>query len=77
MRKIRSKIGFGRVLASIWEGFGPVWGLSWALLGTFWWIFEPSKSSFCKALAQDALQEASGVEFGGVWGAIWEDLGRS
>ena len=68
---------FGRVLASIWEGFGTVWGLSWELLGASWRIFEPSNSSFCKALAQNGLPEAFGVDFGGVWEGIWEDLGGS
>ena len=27
------KNGFGRVLGSIWMGFGTVWGLFWELLG--------------------------------------------
>ena len=76
MVKNRQKIGFGSVLASIWEGVGAAWGRFWALLVASWWLFGSSKSSFCKALGQDRLQEAFGVDFGGIWGGIWEDFGR-
>ena len=34
--KNRSKIDSGKVLASIWEGLGTGWSLSWALSGTSW-----------------------------------------
>ena len=77
MVKNSPRIGFGRVLGSIVRGVGTVWGVSWALWGASWWSFGPSKSSFCKALAQDGLQEAFWVDFGRVWGGIWEDLGGS
>ena len=35
-QKNRSKIGFGRVLGPIWEGFGTVWAVLWLLLDAFW-----------------------------------------
>ena len=44
--KNRKKIGFGRVLGSIWEGFETVWGVFWALLDTFWLFFCWSKIIF-------------------------------
>ena len=53
-----TKIGFGRVLGSIWEWFGRVLGLFWELLGASGAFFECLKSSFYKALVQDGLQEA-------------------
>ena len=31
-QKIASKFDFGRVLGSIWEGFGTIWSLFWTLL---------------------------------------------
>ena len=69
------------VFGGFWAPFGRGLALSGPSVGRFWALlcgfFEPSKSSFCKALAQDGLQEAFGVEFGGVWGGIWEDLGGS
>ena len=81
MPKNQLKIGFGKVLSSIWEGFGRVWGVSWAFLGAFWWFFGRSKSSFFEALVQDRHQEAIWIDlgsildhFGKVWGGIWEDL---
>ena len=37
---------FGRVLGSIWGGFGPVWGLSWAFLGGSWQFWGRPKASF-------------------------------
>ena len=70
--KNRSKIDSGRVLASIWEGFGTGWGLSWALLGASWAFFGPSKSSFVKGFVPDGFQEAFWIDFGSIWG----DFGR-
>ena len=77
------KIGFGKVLGSIWEGSGKVWGVSWTLLGAAWLFFECSKTSFFTALAQDGLQEAFWIDLGcflegsgKVLGRIWEGLGR-
>ena len=81
--KNRTKIGFGRVLGSIWEGFGTVWGVSRALLGASWPFFGRSKTHCFKALVQDGLQEAprSLLErfwrhLGRVLGGSWDGLGQ-
>ena len=50
MPKNRFKTGFGRVLGSIWEGFGALWALFWVLLGDFGLFWGRSKPNFCKAL---------------------------
>ena len=71
------KIGFGKVLGSIWEGSGSVCGVSWALLGPSWPFFGRSKASFFKALIQDRLQEAFWIDFGRVWagfGRVWRGI---
>ena len=82
-QKIASKFDFGRVLGSIWEGFGTIWGLFWALLGASGSFWGGSKSSFYRALVQDGLQEAFWIDlgcflegFGKVWGRIWEDFNQ-
>ena len=82
-QKLASKFDFGRVLASIWEGFGTIWGLFWALLGASGSFWGDSESSFYRALVQDGLQEAFWIDlkclleaFGRLWGRIWEGLGR-
>ena len=78
--KIRSKKcsrnGFGAVLGSIWEGVGTLWGVFWSLLGASWPFRGRSKSSFCKALIQNGLQEAFWIDFGSILRRIWEDFGR-
>ena len=74
------KIGFGRVLGSIWEGFGTIWGVSWTLLGASWAFFRPSKSYLFEALVQDRLQEAFWIDFDGFWkgfGRIWGGFGEA
>ena len=43
------KSGFGRVLGFLWEGFGTVWALFWALLGAWGLFFGCSKSAFFAA----------------------------
>ena len=60
-----SRNGFGTVLGSIWEGVGALWGVFWSLLGASWPFRGRSKSSFCKALVQNGLQEG-----------FWSILGR-
>ena len=82
-QKIASKFDFGRVLGSIWEGFGTIWDLFWTLLGASGSFWGGSKSSFYRALVQDGLQEAFWIDlgcllegFGRVLGRIWEGLGR-
>ena len=42
----RFKIEFGRVLGSIWEAFGTVWGLFLAILGASGSFGKGSRSSF-------------------------------
>ena len=64
------------VLASIWEGSGRVWGVSWVLLGALGLFFRPSKTYFFKALVQDGLQEAFWIDFGAILEEFWEVLGR-
>tara|TARA_B100000575_G_C22742869_1_gene444077 strand:- start:165 stop:440 length:276 start_codon:yes stop_codon:yes gene_type:complete len=76
----------GKVLGSIWEGFGVVLGLLWVLLAASWPLFERSKSNFFQAFAQNGLQEGFWMDFGSlcegfgrVWGGFvekfWEDFG--
>ena len=66
-------------MASIWEGSGRVWGVSWALLGALGLFFRRSKTYFFKALVQDGLQEAFWIDFGWLLerfgGRFGEDLG--
>ena len=50
-------------------------GVSWALLGASWALCAPSKCNFFKALVQDGLQEAFGIDFGSIWGGFGMDLG--
>ena len=80
------KINLGRVLGSIWEGFGVVLGFLWVLLAASWPLFERSKSNFFQAFAQNGLQEGFWMDFGSlcegfgrVWGGFvekfWEDFG--
>ena len=63
-------------MASIWEGSGRVWGVSWALLGALGLFFRRSKTYFFKALVQDGLQEAFWIDFGAVLGGFGEGFGR-
>ena len=65
-------MNLGRVLGSIWEGFGAVLGFLWLLLAASWPLFERSKSSFFQALAQNGLQEGFWMDFG----SLWEDFGK-
>ena len=70
-------------MSSIWEGFGPLWGVFWTLLAACWPFFGRSKSYLFETLVQHELQEAFGVDlesllddFGMVLGGFWEGLGR-
>ena len=77
--KNRSKISFGRVLGSIWEGFGTVWGVFWTLLDASRPLFGRSKSNFFLAWVQDGVQEGFRIDLGTIWeglGEIWEEFGR-
>ena len=65
-----SKPGLGGILGSIWEGFGTLWGLFWTLLGAFGSFLWHSKPNFCKALVQNGLQEAFGIDFGSILGGF-------
>ena len=69
------KIYFGRVLASIWEGFGTVLGLLGVLFAASWLFVGRSKSNFFQALAQNGLQEGFWMDFGSLWEGL-ESLGR-
>ena len=72
VKKRGSKSGFGRVLGSIWEEFGTVWAVFWALVDAFRLFFGRSKSYLFEALVQDELQEAFRMDFG----SILEGSGR-
>ena len=69
------KFGFGSVLASIWEGFGTVWGFSQVLWGASWPLFGCSRSSFVRESVQDGLQEPFWIDFGSILEGFWEGLG--
>ena len=71
------KIGFGKVLDSIWEVFGTVWDVSWVLLGAFWSFHGRSKSNFWAALVQDGSQEASWIDLGSILEGFGQGFGRA
>ena len=52
-------------------------GVSRALSGAFCALFPRSKCNFFKALVQDELQEAFGMEFGTICGGFGSDLGAN
>ena len=56
----------------IWAGVGALWGLFWSLLGASWSFRGRSKSSFCKALIQNGLQEG----FWSILGRFGEGFGK-
>ena len=64
--------GLGLHLGRVWDGLGTLLGA----LGRLWLIFWGWKSSFCKALVQDGLQEAFWIDFGAILGGFREVLGR-
>ena len=72
-----SKIWIGRVLGSIWGGFGRLWAVLGPLWGAFWLFVGRSKSYLCKTLVQHWLQEAFWIDFGSILGRAGEDLGNS
>ena len=59
-------------MASIWEGFGAVFGLLGVLFAASWLFFGRSKSSFFQAFAENGLQEGFWMDFG----SLWEDFGK-
>ena len=77
MLKNHIKLWFGMVLGSVWEGSGTLQGVSWALLGASWPLFAPSKVNFFRALVQDVLQEASGIDLSSILGRFWTNVGRN
>ena len=74
--KICSESGFGEVLGFVWDGFGTLWAVFWALSGALGVIFGHSKSFLFRALAQDGLQEASGINLGSILEGFGEGFGR-
>ena len=61
---------------SIWEGFGTVWDVSWALFGRLLvvsWLF---KSNFLEALVQDGPQEASWIDLGSILEGFGKGFGK-
>ena len=78
-----TKSGFGRVLGSIWEGFGTVWSLSWALLDASGQVFECSNASLNPAWVQEwaprGLLGRFWIDFARFWGGsetIWDGFGK-
>ena len=70
------KNGFGRVLASIWEGVGTVWAVFWTLLGCFFGILNPN---FCKHRSRMGSKRPFGSILDRFWwvlGGLWMDFGR-
>ena len=65
------KHGFGRVLGSIWEGFGTLWGVFWPLLGDFCSFFDVLNDVFFK----HGSKMDSKTPFGSILGGSWKDLG--
>ena len=67
------KHGFGRVLGSIWEGFGTFWSVFWALLGAF-------SPFFCFNHGSKMVSKRPfGLILGRFWrvlGAFWEHFRR-
>ena len=74
------KIGFGRVfLGSIWEGFGTVWGVFWALLDDFCSSFDVQNQAFVKhgpRWAPRGLLDRFWEGLGRIWGGIQKSLGN-
>ena len=81
------KIGFGRVVGSIWEGFWKLLGASWADWAPLGRFLGRSKSNFCTALGRDGLQDGLQVSiwmalgqmwqgFGLIWGGFWRRFER-
>ena len=77
------KSRFGRVLGSIWPGFGAPWAGFGPLLGALCLLFGRSKRYLFKALVQDKLQEAFWMDsglilegFGKVWGRPGQAFGN-
>ena len=82
--KIPSKLWFGRVLGSIWGGFGTVLGLFWALLGAFGPFFRCSKINFfqtCASMgprwAPRGLWDRFWADFSWIWGRFGKGLERN
>ena len=76
------KSGFGRILGSIWEGFGTVLAVFWPLLRAFCRLFScfggVLNHSFFKhgsTWVQDELQEASGIDLGSTLEGSGKDFG--
>ena len=74
--KNQSKTGFGRVLGSIWGGFGTLWALFWALLAALGSVLWPSKPTFYEPSVQDRLQGAFWIDFGSILERFGERCGR-
>ena len=67
--QIGLKSGFGRVLGSIWEGFGTLWGVSWVLLGR---SLDLQNEAFLKHWSKISSKKP----LGSILGRFWKLLGR-
>ena len=67
--QIGLKSGFGRVLGSIWEGFGTLWGVSWVLLGR---PLDLQNEAFLKHWSKISSKKP----LGSILGRFWKGLGR-
>ena len=70
------KISFGSVLDSIWDGFGTVLGLFWALSAVFWTFKTKLFLSIGPRWAPRGLLDRFWVDLGKDLGRFCEDLGR-
>ena len=77
------KIGFGRVLDSIWEGLKEALGGIWSLLGSFGPLFALTFSCLFLEWSPQVLLEASWLDLGsileglgGILEGFWEGFGR-
>ena len=74
-----SKIWFGDVLGSIWEGLGEVLGGVWRLLGLFGLFWRLFFSCLYLEWSSKVLLEPSGLDFGSIlmdFGRILGSFGR-
>ena len=80
MQKNRTKIGFERVLRSIWEGVGNALGPLSGALGRLLAVLGAFKTEFFSSIgprwSPSGLLARYLIHLGRIWGEFWEGLGR-
>ena len=75
------KSGFGKVLGSIWERFGALWGVFWPLMGDFcsFFFYVPNHAIFMLGSTMDSKTPFGSILGGSwkIWGGFGEGLGRN